>query len=186
MMLAMFRVVAGDVLAASADAILLPIDGTFVPAAGRFDRLLGTVGSAFLRRYPEADLLQEIEAQVDFPLPLGGAAAVELSDAAFRSAVLVSTLHHHAVLSDSQKRDVIRSALTAALVLARAAAARRVATPLLQGGWRLAPDVALREMFDTHTTARSGVDLDVYCLDPIVAARLQREMDDLARREGSK
>ncbi len=74
----MITVVTGDLLAASADAIVLPVDGTFVPGAGRFDRLLGAIGAQFIRRFPEAELLEEIEAQADLPLGLGQAAAVEL------------------------------------------------------------------------------------------------------------
>lgn len=58
----MLRIVVADLLAASADAIVLPVDATFVPRPGRFDRLLGALGAQFVRRFPEAELIEEIEA----------------------------------------------------------------------------------------------------------------------------
>lgn len=44
-------ILVGDVVGASADALVIPIDGSFVPAAGRIDRVLDGVGAQFARRY---------------------------------------------------------------------------------------------------------------------------------------
>jgi len=150
----MLTVTHGDVLSMTADAIVLPIDGTFVPASEQYERLLGNVARQFLRAIPEADLLEQIEAQVDLPLALGKATAVELPDARFRFAVLVSTLHHLEVLDTRAKRALARDSFSAAIRCARQAGATRIATPILQGGWRLSPDTAFAAMLESSELAQ--------------------------------
>lgn len=166
----MITVVAGDILVASADAIVLPVDGTFVPRAGRFDRLLGAIGAQFVRRFPEAELLEEIEAQVDLPLGLGQAAAVELAEGPFRVALLACTLHHAQTLDDAARRAVVARAFAA--VLRASAGVARVAAPVLQGGWRLEHVAAFREMVAAYRAADRPPDVDVHCIDPGLAKEL--------------
>jgi|SRR5262249_12176962 len=129
----MLSVVQGDVLSSQADAILIPVDGTFVPQAGQVERLLGNVGRQFLRRFPEAELLEEVEAQVDLPLPRGSACMLELSVGPFRCAILVSTLHHVESLDDRAKRALVRASFGAAIRVAVGAGRTSPTTAVLQG-----------------------------------------------------
>jgi hypothetical protein len=150
----MLTVIKADVLSRPADAIILPIDGTFTPAAEQYERLLGNVGRQFLRAFPGADLLEEIEAQVDLPLALGKAASVDLGSGSFRLAILVSTLHHTDHLDQNAKRAVARESFSAALRVARQKGATSVATPILQGGWRLPVLVAFASMLQSEEVVR--------------------------------
>ena len=169
----MIRVVVGDIFGAVADGIVLPVDGTFVPRADRLDRILGTIGSQFVRRFPTVGLLEEIEGQVDFPIALGQAAAVELPDGPFRVAVLACTLHHAGVFDDASKRAVIRSSFAAALRVASVAGATKLVAPVLQGGWRVAPGVAFREMVASYREVEHPPDVDVHCVDAALAGELE-------------
>jgi hypothetical protein len=78
------RIVEGDLLESDADAIMLPIDGVLPGNAGAslIERSLGRIARSFARRYPECELVEEIDGQVTLPLPLGRAAHVELPTAA--------------------------------------------------------------------------------------------------------
>jgi hypothetical protein len=165
------QVVLGDVLSSASSALVIPIDGTFVPRQGQFERLLGNIGRQFIRRFPEADLLEEIEAQVDFPLPLGSAAAVALTEGTFRHVILVSTLHHVDQLDHRAKRALVGSSLQAAVDSAARAGASTLATAVLQGGWRLQPADAFAAMLGVAAGC-SGPETHVYVLDRELHDRL--------------
>jgi hypothetical protein len=170
----MIRLVEGDVLGETANALLVPIDGTFAPRAEQMDRILGNIGRQFLRRFPEAALLDEIEAQVDFPLPLGAAAAVQLSEPPFRLAIVVSSLHHADHLDAASKRGLVRTCLVQALAIAATEDVKVLASPVLQGGWRLPPEVAFTEMVRAvGVTPATGIEVRVCCSDATLAERLR-------------
>jgi hypothetical protein len=135
-----------DVLSIDAAAIVVPVDGTFLPREGQLERILGNIGRQLMRRFPEAQLLEEIDSQVDLPLPLGAASVVELAEGSFRAAVLVSTLHHADHLEPAAKRALVRASLSAAIRAATDAQFTSLATAVLQGGWRLPADVAFTQM----------------------------------------
>src|SRR5690349_17643828 len=101
----MLDIVIGDVLNIERDALVVPIDGTMRPTDGNLERILGNVGRQFHRRYPNAEFLEALEAQLDLPLAIGigKAASVELEEAPFKFVVLVSTLHHVQLLDNSGK-----------------------------------------------------------------------------------
>lgn len=162
----------GDVLAAEADGIVIPIDGTVVPRDGQFERVLGNVGRQLTRRFPDAELLEGLEAQVDLPLSLGCATAVELAASPFKYAIVVSTLHHVDHLDLSAKRALVRTSLIAALEAARRMHVSVVASPILQGGWRLRPEDAFAAMLVALDNV-ADVPLAVYCLDPELHDRLR-------------
>ena len=82
----------------------IPIDGTFVPKDGQFERLHGNIGRQFIKQFPDAEFVDKIEGQLDLPLALGHAAPVELSEGPLRVAVVVSTLFHFSHLDDKYKR----------------------------------------------------------------------------------
>lgn len=84
----------------------IPINGAFVPKDGQFERLHGNIGRQFIKRFPDAEFVDESEGQLDLPLALGHTAPVELSEGAFRI-VVVSTLFHISYLDDKYKRWVI-------------------------------------------------------------------------------
>ena len=86
----------------------IPIDGTYVPKDGQFERLHGNIGRHFIKRFPDAEFVDESEGQLDLPLALGHAAPVELSEGPFRIVVVVSTLFHINHLDDKYKRTAVR------------------------------------------------------------------------------
>ncbi len=168
-----------DVLSNPADALILTFDGTFRPA-GDLERTLGNIARQFLRRFPEVDLLDCIEGQVDFPVPLGEAVAVELDGPPFPLVILASTLHHLHSLDESARRAVARQSFSAALRLCGLRKSPVVATPILQGGWRLPPLVALAAMLQATEVSRADLDVRLCVSD----TRLAEEATVLARSLG--
>lgn len=170
----------GDVLRVDADAIVVPIDGTMVPREGTYERLLGNVGRQLHRTFPDAELLDALEGQIDLPLPLGRAAAMEIEGAPFRIVVVVSTLHHAQPLAEGAKAAVARTAFESALDCASRAGVKRLATTLLQGGWRLSPQAAFGAMLAALAQRdRTGIHLIVACLDPALARDLRGQARSL-------
>ena len=111
----------------------IPIDGTFVPKDGQFERLHGNIGRQFIKQFPDAEFVDKIEGQLDFPLALGHAAPVELSEGPFRIVVVVSTLFHFSHLDDKYKRAVVRESFMQALRVAQQTEVNVLATAILQG-----------------------------------------------------
>lgn len=167
-------VLSEDLLAQRADAIVVPIDGA-VHASESVDRVLGNVGRQLVRRFTEQDLLDQIESQLDLPLALGEAQAVECEGIPFRWLVLVSTLHHTGALDDRGKRALVGRACSSAISVAVRAGARTVATGVLQGGWRLSALEAFSAML-TVLDERASLDaLTVCCLDGALAEQLREQ-----------
>lgn len=52
----MINVIRGDVFAATADALVVQIDGTFVPRDAQYERLLGNIGRQFIKRFSKRTL----------------------------------------------------------------------------------------------------------------------------------
>jgi hypothetical protein len=170
----MINVIQGDVFTASADALVVPIDGTFVPRDGQYERLLGNIGRQFIKRFPSADFVDEMEGQLDLPLALGDAAPIEVSEGPFRVVVVVSTLFHISHLDDRYKRSVIRESFLQALRVAQQAETKDLATAILQGGWRFTPEIAFSEMLQAYASASAQLpDVYVYCLESSLADRLR-------------
>ena len=120
-----------DVLDASAEALMLAIDGA---ARG----MEGNVARVFAGRWPER--WREIEEEVRYPVPLGRTFEVELEnddDCPFRLVILASTLHHMETLSDGAKLGIVRSAMEEAVRSLARYRLRSLATTAMRGGWRL-------------------------------------------------
>jgi O-acetyl-ADP-ribose deacetylase (regulator of RNase III) len=129
----------GDALDSDADALLLTIDGAK-------KGMEGNVARAFARRWPDA--FEEVEDEVSYTLPLGRTIATRPeSDCSFPLVLIASTLHHLDVLSDSQKAGIVRSALSEAILIATRNRIRKLATPVMTGGWRVSFADALSAMF---------------------------------------
>lgn len=170
----MINIFLDDIFTAMTDAIIIPIDGSFVPRDGQYERLLGNIGRQFIKKFPDAEFVEEIEGQLDFPLPLGHAASIELSESPFRIAVVVSTLFHISHLNDHYRRSVIRESFLQALRIAQQAEVKSLATAALQGGWRFTPVVAFSEMLKAYALERTQLPgVNVYCLEPDIAERLR-------------
>ena len=139
-----FELANGDVLDARSDALLLTIDGT--------NRMAGNIALKFARRWPQDwELMQR---DLRDPVPIGRCASVAWKgDCPWRVILFASTLHHADILDDSQKRRVIRSALTEALQHCARLRSGSLASAVLQGGWRLSASDALREMRSTYQGA---------------------------------
>lgn len=164
-------VVHEDLFAAPADALVVSIDGA-VPASEPVERVLGNVGRQLVRRFPEQNVLDQIESQLDLPLSLGRAQCFECEGLPYRWLALVSTLHHTGAHDDREKLALVARAFSAALASASRAGARSVRTTVLQGGWRLSALEAFGAML---SALDDRVELDlvtVCCLDAGLAESL--------------
>ncbi len=177
------RIIQANLLDQAADAVTITIDGLIEHRGVNVDRQLGNIGHQFMRRFPDADLVGKISAQVRFPLPLGHAALVELPQAcsSFRWVLLLSTLPHVADLGQATYCNAVRSAFARALELAHGAGARTVATGILAGGWRLQPWAAWATMVDVIRAMRRIANLElIVCvqegLDEIKRLAVQAEL----------
>jgi hypothetical protein len=163
----------GDVLETKADGLIVPIDGSIVPKVEHLERILGNVGRQFLRRFPEVDMLEEVDAQTVLPIPLGQATEVGLEGSPFPFLILVSTLYHVGHMDSSAKRALVRSSLAAAFEVAKQVDVKVLATPVLQGGWRLPAQEAFATMLQTMAATEQDLTLVVRCLDNPLLAELQ-------------
>ena len=180
------RVVEGDLLESRAQAIMLPVDG-MLPAgadAPRIARSLGRLAREFARRHPACELIEEIEAQVAFPLALGRAAEVELpAGSPFRFALLLSMLAHQGEATGEEAlRAAAGGALGQALALCDRLGVPSVAMPLLKGGWRISTAVAMTVMLNVLAGARVRhvLAVEVRVVDEGAAMRMR----ELARSLG--
>ncbi len=127
-----------DVLDAQAEALLLTVDGA---KAG----LEGNIARQLARRWP--DDWHDMARAIRYPIPLGRTVALEWEgDAPWRLYLFASTLHHTDILDDAQKVSVVSAAFFEALQLCAKHRVATLATPVLQGGWRLPKEVALETM----------------------------------------
>lgn len=147
----------GDVMASKSQALLLTADG-----ANR--ALTGSVTRQFERQYSEAWTL--IQRRVRYPFQDGSCVAARTDGLCPWSLVVVaSTLNHTSFFDDSDKGFVVRRATKDALLWCIRFGMRSLATPLLQGGWRLSGDAALIEMkFGFQLAQRPNFDLEIYYL----------------------
>ena len=156
----MLKLLHTNVLDATADALLLTIDGQ---APG----LRGNIAHAFQRRWPEA--YEDFESQLRFPVPLGTAVRIDAdTDCPWHTILFVATLHHLETLDDDARHEVIRRSLRSALDTAARTGLRTLATAPLKGGWRLTTAAAYRTMHAAWLGSplhRSGGSLLVCCRD---------------------
>lgn len=175
----MLSVVHEDLFAVPAGAVVVSIDGA-VPASEPVDRVLGNVGRQLVKRFPEQNVLDQIESQLDLPLALGHAQCVECEGLPYRWLSLVSTLHHTGAHDDREKRALVARAFSSALASASRAGARTVRTTVLQGGWRLTALDAFSAML-AALDDRMDLDLVTVCCQD---ARLAEELRAHARSVG--
>jgi hypothetical protein len=175
-------IVEGDLLDSSARAIMLPMDGAVPGSADAtlIQRSLGRLARAFARRYPECELVDEIDAQVTFPLALGRVAHIELPDGSpFRVALLLSMLPHQAdQTSDEVVRGAPAGAFAQGLGVCDTLAVESVAVPLLKAGWRVPTGAAMTLMLKTLASAkvRHSLTVEIRILDEPGAAAQMREL----------
>lgn len=132
------KIVEGNLLDSATDAVLLTLDGS---KSG----LEGNIARQFSRRFPED--WEYLQRAIKYPIPIGRTVIVPWDgDCHWRYILFASTLHHFGVLNDHEKLRVIRMALTEALRLCLRHGATSLSTAVLQGGWRLDAESALREM----------------------------------------
>jgi O-acetyl-ADP-ribose deacetylase (regulator of RNase III) len=137
--------ISGDLLEAKADALLLTIDGS---KSG----MEGNIARQFARRFPED--WQYLQRGIRYPVPIGRSVIVPWDgDCPWSHILFASTLHHSDVLEEHQKLRVIRLALTEALQLCVRHGISSLSTAVLQGGWRLSPEAALKEMESAYRSA---------------------------------
>jgi hypothetical protein len=184
------QIIEGDVTAHPADAIFLPIDGALPQSATSaiIERSLGRIARSFARRHPECELIEEMEAQLDFPIALGQAASLELTAGApHRFALLLSLLPHHADATEAaQLRAFVSRAFSRALALTDELGVASAVTPLLKGGWRLSAEQAMSCMLQVIGSAqpRHPLSLTVCILDaPGEVATMQQLARSMALAE---
>ena len=130
------------------DGIILTVDGA---AKG----MEGNIARRFEREYP--DVWEEIQDEINYPIPLGRAQAVDIHpDYALinKMCFIASTLNHLDTLTERQKLEVQSSALRHVLSLAEAKKISSIATAVMVGGWRLELDKALESMLMTIKRAK--------------------------------
>ena len=133
----------------SESGIILTVDGA---ARG----MEGNLARTFARL--NADAWEEIEFDIEYPIPLGSSKVYEVHpdiECNNRYCFIASTLNHLDVLSDEEKLKIQSSALRHVLSLAEAKGVRDIGTAILVGGWRLELEVALEEMISTYRRAAS-------------------------------
>ncbi len=165
----LLKCIQGNVLDALADGLILTFDGS---APG----MPGNIAHQFARRWPDA--WQEIEENIDYPVPLGHVFDDEpLTESPFRVIIMASTLHHTDVLTETAKKALVRTTTEAAIMAAGRAGCRVVATSVMKGGWRLPRSVdaflAMTEGYEAALRKWPKVELHVYALD-------QREYEDIS------
>ena len=156
------EILQGNLLDRKADAVILTVDGA---AAG----LEGNIARAFGRAYPDA--WEELEYKVQYPIPLGASKMYSIDpelECPFRFVIFASTLHHIETLTDQEKMDVMKTALSSSLLLAASKLLGHISCGLMSGGWRLSKEAALEAMIETYRIYASGrpnlVDLKIYVL----------------------
>jgi len=82
----------------------------------------GRLFRMFDKKHPDADVVEEVDSQLDHPIPLGRSVLLELEDGTspYKALVLLSVLDHGTSMTTSQRRAVVRGALDHALRLASA------------------------------------------------------------------
>jgi hypothetical protein len=159
----------------------LPVDGALPANAGSalVERSLGRIARTLARRHRECELVDEIEAQVSFPLALGDAAEVELAGGPFRHALLLSMLAHDAARTGGDAlKAAAGGAFARALAIADTLGLESVAAPLLKGGWRLGAQPAMTLMLQALAAARPRHPLlvEIRLYDEPGAAATMREL----------
>jgi hypothetical protein len=170
------EIVEGDLFETACKAILLPIDGSLPANASPklIARSLGRLAREFSQRNP--DFLEEVESQVTFPIPLGGAVAVELGE---RFVILVSMLSHLQT-DDASLKAAIARGFQSALTLCDSLKLPSLATPILKGGWRISTEVAASLMLRELAASRADLRVEIRVIDQ--GAHLR--MTELARSLG--
>lgn len=126
-----------DVFRVEAEAVLLPVDLSAKNMGGAIVRqLIKIIGD---------DAWPSIEDQIVFPYPNGRmqVAEMESPEVSFKNAVFLGSLTH---APEQNPVAVLRSALDHACEWAERMSVRRLATPILSGGHRLRPELALQVM----------------------------------------
>lgn len=134
------EIVKSDILTMSANVVLLPIDGE---AFG----MEGAIARQFDRRFPEVHFLEELESQIDYPVPLGQSRMVDLpEESPFPHAIVLCILHHQEILEIKAKETITANAFRSALVRCTQMKLGHVVSPVLVGGWRLGANSAFSVM----------------------------------------
>lgn len=154
---------AGNVLDATADALLVAIDG----ATGGME---GNVARQLRARWGE-EVWEEIEGAWTLPLPLGRASlAWAPSGGSFRAVVALSMLPHDGAVPyrSPAMRGVVTSALVHAARLCDLERMQRIASALPRGGPRLSADEAFAAVVSAldATVDLPGLTLTIRSLVP--------------------
>lgn len=155
------KIYQGNVLDAQADAILMTIDGS---AKG----MEGNICAQFKKRWPE--IWEEIDDEIRYPLALGKVFDYEpVCESPFRLILLASTLHHRDMMTDDQKKYVVKTALGNAIKIAVSYHTKDLATGIMKGGWRLSDKTAFVAMADACESAvqkRLNINVGIYIPEP--------------------
>ena len=135
------QLVSENILDATADAILLTIDGV---AKG----MEGSIARLFAQRWP--DVWNEVKEEIPYPLPYGTVFDYEPEDPTcpFKLVLIASLLPHRDVNVSNQK-NFVRSSFHAAIQCAlRDYQLATLVTPILKCGWRLSVQQAFLAMVE--------------------------------------
>lgn len=136
----------GNILDVDADAIIVTVDGSSVDS-------MGSIASQLRRRM--GDAWDDIEDQLEFPIPLGNIQIATITETInedaqepvnFKHVFFLSVLDHLQEVQASQRPEIVRKGLVRALEVAAQLGLKTVASPLLRCGWRVTEDMAHKIM----------------------------------------
>lgn len=169
------KIFQGDVLDAQANVILMTIDGS---AKG----MPGNIAHQFARRWPE--VWEEIKEDIRYPIPLGRVFDYEpVCKSPFCLILLASTLNHLDIMTEGQKKNIVKTALENAIDIAVSCGVKDLATGIMRGGWRLSDEAAFLAMVDACESADlKGLNINVGIYIPDL--RLYELVSSIARSIG--
>ena len=181
----MIRLFERDLFEASAEALLITLDGS---DRRDLDHVAGNLGHAFARRWPEA--WEEVCAvwEETQTLSPGSVAVVELGvgECPFEAVVLAATLVHIGDTSSAHLAGLVRGAVGATVRQAKARGWDAVASAVMRGGWRIESVSAFRAMFEGYRNAVGGrgapvPDLHVHEVEPGRFTEITKEWERICR-----
>jgi hypothetical protein len=132
----------GDVLKASAEGLLVTIDGISTDYVGRIAR-------QFIRSIGE-DEWENLREELKAPTPIGTIQILNLKELGVESTFdylfVASFLDHQGESNRSTRPTIAYDVISNVLKKGKQLGVKRIASALLTGGWRVTPEVALKSM----------------------------------------
>ena len=150
------RYLEGNILDATADAIILTIDGSSAKS-------MGSVAAQMVERLKRD--WRTAEEDIEFPIPLGNIKIMTVYEGsvAFRHVFLLSAIDYDEQVTPRQRQEFVQKGLIRALTTAAAMGLKSVACPHMRFGWRVSDAEMAQTMLKTHELCEdNGITLTIY------------------------